>query len=449
MLKEQRKYVCQECGYISPQWLGRCPECNKWKTFVEEYKKEPAYGFTISKTPTRLLSEIKVSPTIRIKTGIHEFDRVLGGGIVEGALILVGGEPGIGKSTLLLQMIDCVARNGKKVLYISGEESPSQVKLRASRFGIESKNINILAQIDIEEIVSEIEKVAPNLIVVDSIQAIYNPSVDALPGSVSQVRECAFRLMEIAKSKHIPTFIIGHVTKEGTIAGPRILEHMVDTVLYLEGDKNHFYRILRAVKNRFGSTHEIGVFEMKETGLQEVKDPSMMFLGERTNNISGNVVTCAIEGTRPFLVEIQALLSPSVYRMPQRVVSGIEYNRLSMLLAVIERRIGIRVSTYDVFINVVGGLRIEERASDLAIILAIVSGVKGKRVIEKTAILGEVGLGGEVRPVGLMEKRIKEIERLGFTRCIGPSKCKSNISIVAVQSVSQAIHEAINHHSKL
>jgi DNA repair protein RadA/Sms len=400
-------------------------------------------------TPPKALSEIVISPTIRMQTKIHEFDRVLGGGIVESSLVLVGGEPGIGKSTLLLQCIDRIAGLGKKVLYVSGEESLQQIKLRASRLGIDNQNIHVLAQTDIDEIAREIEVLSPDLVVIDSVQTVYRSEVSALPGSITQVRECALRLAHIAKSGRLPVFLIGHVTKEGAIAGPKTLEHMVDTVLYLEGDKNRFYRILRAAKNRFGSTHEIGIFEMKEKGLQEVKDPSLMFVGDRHDNAPGSVVTCAMEGSRPFLVEIQSLLASCAFRMPQRVASGLEHKRLAMLLAVIERRAGIKVSTHDVFVNVVGGLQIEERASDLALILAIVSGIKNLPVSQKTAVLGEVGLGGEIRAVGLVEKRVREIERLGFTKCIAPSKCKSSIEVVVVRNIREAINETINHHSKL
>lgn len=442
MVRKQRKYVCEGCGYVSSQWLGRCPSCNEWNTFTEEISSptKTRYPELVStKMPPKLLAEIEVSPTIRMQTQIHEFDRVLGGGIVEGALILVGGEPGIGKSTLLLQAVDRIAKDDKKVLYISGEESPPQIKLRAERLGIESKNISIFSQTNIDEIIAEIKSLTPNVIVIDSIQTAYHPEVGSLPGSISQVRECGLRLMQIAKSYNIPIFIIGHITKEGAIAGPKTLEHMVDTVLYIEGDKNYFYRILRAVKNRFGSTNEIGIFEMKESGMQEVKDPSFVFLSEMGDNPPGNVVTCAMEGTRPFLVEIQALLTYCVYRMPQRVASGIDYRRLAMLLAVIERRVGLKVSTHDVFINVVGGLHIEERASDLAVLLAIVSGLKNAPVPQKTAVVGEVGLGGEIRPVALLEKRVKEIERLGFTKCIAPSKCKSKVEIVTVRNAREAI----------
>ncbi|MDI6839293.1 MAG: DNA repair protein RadA [bacterium] len=450
MAKQQKRYLCEECGYSSPQWLGKCPNCGKWETFIEEVIT-PKFK-SVTKVKPKLLSEIEILKTVRISTGINEFDRVLGGGIVEGSIVLVGGEPGIGKSTLLLQSTDMFARNGISVLYVSGEESPVQIKLRAKRLQVAENKIYMLAQTDIEEIVKEIELLSPDIVIIDSIQTVYHTEIDALPGSVTQVRGCALKLMEIAKSNGIPVFIIGHVTKEGTIAGPKTLEHMVDAVLYLEGDKNHYYRILRAAKNRFGSTQEIGVFEMKEEGLSEVKDPSFIFLGERHENPPGTVVTCAMEGSRPFLVEIQALLAPCGYRMPQRVSAGIDYKRLTMLLAVVERRVGVKVSTQDVFINVVGGLHIEETASDLAVILAIVSGARNTPVAEQTAALGEVGLTGEVRPVGLIEKRVKEAERLGLTRCIVPSKyskISSGIKIIGVKSVGEAIHETLHYHSKL
>ncbi|MBI4721789.1 MAG: DNA repair protein RadA [Candidatus Stahlbacteria bacterium] len=447
MPKQSKRYVCQSCGYSSPQWLGKCPTCGEWSTLIEEIDvklvqkgRQPIS----TRVPSQSLSEIEISPAIRTQTKLSEFDRVLGGGIVEGSLVLVGGEPGIGKSTLLLQAIDRISGMGKKVLYVSGEESPTQIKLRASRLGIENKNINILMQTDILEIENEISLLAPDIIIIDSIQTCFHSEISAIPGSVSQVKECTLRLMQIAKTQHISVFIVGHVTKEGAIAGPKTLEHIVDTVLYLEGDKNHFYRILRAAKNRFGSTHEIGVFEMKEEGMTEVIDPSMMFLGERKTETPGNVVTCAMEGSRPFLVEIQALMASCVYRMPQRIVSGIEYNRLAMLLAIIERRLGIKVYNYDVFINVVGGLHIEETASDLAIILAIVSGIKNSPIPQTTAIVGEVGLGGEVRPIGLLDKRVKEIERLGFSKCIAPAKCKANIKIIPIHNIKDAINEALN-----
>ncbi len=439
--------MCQVCGYFSPQWLGKCPNCGSWGSLIEEIRvTNIKVGLHI---PALSLSKIKLSKTPRTNIGIQEFDRVLGGGIVPGSLTLIGGEPGIGKSTLLLQSASQLAQQKIKVLYISGEESPAQIKLRTIRLNIEQSNIYVLAQTDITEIINEIKNQAPDVIIIDSIQSIYHPDVTSLPGSVTQVRECTLKLMQIAKYKGIPVFIIGHVTKGGIIAGPKTLEHLVDTVLYIEGDKNHYYRILRAVKNRFGSTNEIGVFEMKEKGLQEVKDPSSLFLQERQENSQGTIVTCAMEGSRPFLVEIQSLLAPCGYRMPQRVSAGIDYKRVAMLLAVVERRVGIKVSTQDVFLNVVGGLHIDETACDLAIILSIISGAKNSPVLGQTVVLGEVGLTGEVRPIGLIERRLKEIERLGFTHCIIPLTCKNfsslsaskagNIKITGVRNIGEAI----------
>lgn len=450
MAKRQRRYLCQECGYVSPQWLGKCPQCNGWDTFVEEVhvpkvKQRP-------RVPAQLLSEIKLSDATRVKTGIKEFDRVLGGGIVSGSLILIGGEPGIGKSTLLLQAAGKMTQHGLKVLYISGEESAAQIKLRASRLKIGDNKIYTLAQTDMEEIIREIEVLSPELVIVDSIQATYHPEIGALPGSVTQVRGCALKLMQLAKSDGVSVFVIGHVTKGGIIAGPKTLEHMVDTVVYLEGDRNHYYRILRASKNRFGSTNEIGVFEMQERGLAEVKDPSLLFLEERDVNPPGTATTCAMEGSRPFLVEIQALLAPSGYRLPQRVSAGIHYKRLAMLLAVVERRLGIKVSVHDVFVNVIGGLQIEETASDLAVVLAIVSGMKNVPVSGQTVVIGEVGLTGEVRPVAFSDKRLHEVERLGFKRCIVPYKYKkvsSNLKLTGVKHVGEAVNEAFHHHRKL
>lgn len=458
MAKEKKRYVCQECGYSSFQWLGKCPSCNAWNSFVEEVNvsKTSRHGGTIRVTPVSL-SKIEMSETDRICSGIGEFDRVLGGGIVKGSLILVGGEPGIGKSTLLLQTSDELAKLGMKILYVSGEESAAQIKMRADRLGVKDEKIYLLSQTDIDEIIKEIDELNPNIIIVDSIQTLYDSEIGAMPGSVSQVRGCGMKLIEVAKgrgSRLAPTiFLIGHVTKEGMLAGPKTLEHMVDTVLYLEGDKNDFYRILRAAKNRYGSTNEIGVYEMNQNGLQEVKDPSFSFLGNREASSPGTVITCVMEGTRPFLIEIQALLSFAGYRLPQRVATGINYKRLAMLLAVVECRLGIKVGSKDVFINVIGGLQVEETASDLAVILAIASAVKNVAIPKETVIIGEVGLGGEVRPVRLLDKRLKEIEKLGFKKYIGPaidrSGYKKKIEIIGVRNVKEVINEAFYHHSKL
>jgi DNA repair protein RadA/Sms len=402
-------------------------------------------GF-LNPQPPRSLKDIQISASIRTKTGIGEFDRVMGGGIVAGSLVLIGGEPGIGKSTLILQATNNLANKGNQILYCSGEESREQIKLRAERMGIVNESLYILSEIDIERILREIENLSPKLVVIDSIQTVYRPDIDNFPGSVVQVRECASNLIKTAKGKRIPVFIIGHVTKGGVIAGPRTLEHMVDTVLYLEGDRNHFFRILRAAKNRFGSTNEIGVFEMGERGLMEVKDPSLVFLEERNENLPGVATVCSLEGTRPFLVEVQALVSKTSYGMPQRVVSGVDYRRFAMLIAVCEKKLGIRLGAQDVFLNIVGGLRIEETASDLGIVCAIVSAYRGRAIDRRTIIIGEVGLTGEVRSISQLQKRVNEAERLGFKRCIVPrarGRIKSKIEIVPVHKVSEALDRTV------
>ncbi|MDD5528891.1 MAG: DNA repair protein RadA [bacterium] len=449
--KSQKRYICQQCGHSTLQWLGKCPSCNAWNTFAEEVTFTSKSTVSV-RTPSIPITNISSSESIRILTGIGEFDRVLGGGVVKGAVVLVGGEPGIGKSTLLLQAVNKFAQSGLKVLYVSGEESLSQIKLRATRLSVDDKKIYILSQTDVSSVINEIDELVPNIVVIDSIQTLYDSEVSAIPGSLSQVRECALKLMSVAKSRDISIFLIGHVTKEGVIAGPRTLEHMVDTVLYLEGDKNNFYRILRAAKNRFGSTFEIGIFEMKQNALSEVKDPSQMFLTDNSENPPGNVTTCIMEGSRPFLVEVQALVVPVNFRMPQRVSAGIEYKRLAMLLAIIERRLGVRVSMQDVFINVIGGLQIEETASDLAVILAVVSGVKNISVPKQLVVMGEVGLGGEVRHIPAIENRIREIERLGFKDCIIPAKHEkmtSKINLIKVRNIKDAIDETFHNNNKL
>jgi len=395
-----------------------------------------------------LLAEVEVQSTIRIKTGIKEFDYTIGGGVVKGGVTLLGGEPGVGKSTLILQVVERLAQKGEKVLYISGEEMAFQVKMRAKRFGIKGENIHITMNGEIEKIEKEIETLSPHIIVVDSIQAVYSTKVDGIPGSPSQVKECGFYFMRVAKLGGISIFLIAHVTKEGIIAGPKMVEHMVDTVLYLEGGRAQFYRILRVTKNRFGPTDEIGVFEMKEKGLVSVEDPSLIFLTQNKNQTPGNIVTCTIEGTRPLLVEIQALISPSRGKVPQRVVSGIDYNRVNMLLAVIERRVGIQLGFLDVFLNVVGGFQIRERAADLAVVLAIISAYKKKNIPPTTIAIGEVGLGGEVRQVNLMRKRLIEGERHNFKRCIAPvAEYKGEMKVIKVRDVKEAVYGAFNYNS--
>ncbi|MDI6741012.1 MAG: DNA repair protein RadA [Candidatus Edwardsbacteria bacterium] len=443
-------FVCQSCGFESPKWLGRCPSCSGWNTFVEEMRRadlrskgsklREARGESRPKT----LDQISLADRSRLRTGIGEFDRVTGGGIVPGSLVLIGGDPGIGKSTLTLQLMHRLSQNSK-VLYVSGEESLEQIKLRADRLGIASGNILLLSETALESILSAVEEAKPDIAVIDSIQTVYRADLESAPGSVGQVRECGAELMRMAKQCNVATFLIGHVTKEGVIAGPRTLEHMVDTVLYLEGERHHAYRILRSVKNRFGSTNEIGVFQMTEAGLEEVSNPSEIFLSERSKNVSGSVVVCSLEGTRPLLVEIQALVSPASFGLPQRNTTGFNQRRLAMLLAVLERRAGLALGMHDVFVNIAGGLKIEEPAIDLGVACAIASAFKNKPCDENAVILGEVGLGGEVRAVSQTEKRINEALKLGFKRAIGPAKgfepdANRGIETVPVRFVSDAIN---------
>ncbi len=417
---KKSKFICQQCGYESSGWLGKCPACNSWNSFVEETIKPKERRWAKHKATRKPVSITSVSyeKEAKAKSGIIEFDRVLGGGVVKGSLVLIGGEPGIGKSTLILQTADKLTAKGLKTLYVTGEESVEQTKLRAKRIKAESPDLFILAESNLESIKESIDTVKPEVLVIDSIQTTYHPELSSPPGSVGQVRESGSFLLNIAKSENIATFLVGHVTKEGTVAGPKTLEHMVDTVLYLEGDRHHHYRILRAVKNRFGSTNEIGIFEMKECGLVEVANPSAIFLQERLQDAPGSVVVAIVEGTRPLLAEIQALVSPSVYGVPQRVATGVDYKRLSLLLAVIEKRIGLRLTGQDVFVNVAGGIKIDEPAIDLGEVTAIVSNFKNRAVNPSSVVIGEVGLSGEVRAVSQIEKRIKEAEKLGFKRCV-------------------------------
>ncbi|MDH4223005.1 MAG: DNA repair protein RadA [candidate division Zixibacteria bacterium] len=441
-------YICQNCGSSFPKWMGKCQDCGSWNSLTEEKvsrRKEKAIekrGFRTAPLP---LSQVKFGDEDRIRTGIDELDRVLGGGIVKDSAVLVGGDPGIGKSTLLLQASQRVAERLGRVLYITGEESLRQVKLRALRMGIDSDKIEILAETDLDVILNTLEENPPCISVVDSIQTTYSSELESPQGSVSQIRECASKLISLAKSKGVAVFIVGHVTKDGSIAGPRVLEHMVDTVLYFEGEKNYAYRILRSVKNRFGSSNEIGVFQMEEKGLVEVSNPSELFLSELGEDASGSVVVCSLEGSRPLLLELQALVSPSVYGMPQRVCSGIDYKRLSLLLAILEKRESLRVSSSDIFINVAGGVWIDEPAIDLGVVTAVVSNFKDIPVNRETLIMGEVGLGGEVRSINQIEKRIREGERLGFKRCVIPEgnsrnlKGKFRIGIEGVTNLKEAL----------
>jgi DNA repair protein RadA/Sms len=445
MAKDKIIFACQVCGHQAPKWLGKCPDCGGWNTLVEEVLS-PARGRVsdLKKEKPRSIHEIESSDEDRILTGIEELDRVLGGGIVPGSVILVGGDPGIGKSTLLLQAIDGICRN-RKVLYVSGEESPKQIKLRGMRIGVTSKDLIILSETSLDLILQSIDEIKPKVLVIDSIQTVFTSDLPSAPGSIGQVRESSGRLMFYAKRTGIPIFIIGHVTKDGSIAGPRVLEHIVDTVLYFEGDTGHTFRILRAVKNRFGSTNEIGVFEMKDSGLTEVKNPSEIFLAERPFNVTGSVVVSSMEGTRPILIELQALVSPTNFGVPRRTSIGVDYNRVSLLLAVLEKRAGLHLMGQDVFVNVVGGIRIDEPAIDLGILAAVTSSFKEIPIDPRTFVIGEVGLAGEIRAISQVEARIKEGSKLGFTKAIIPiSNVKkifpvNGIEIIGAASVNEAL----------
>ena len=426
MSKVKTFYQCQACGYSSPKWLGKCPDCNAWNTMVEE-KTSPGtrlQGYTTFEKPKpQPLSSISGGKERRIATGINELDRVLGGGVVEGSVILVGGDPGIGKSTLLIQAASQLSERSGKVLYVSGEESPEQIKLRAERLGINSGNIVLLSETHLEGIIGTAADMLPGTIVVDSIQTMYTEELTSAPGSVGQVRECAARLMHFAKRSEIPLFLIGHVTKEGAIAGPRVLEHIVDTVLYFEGDRGHAYRILRTVKNRFGSTNEIGVFEMTDSGLMAIENPSELFLSGRPQNVSGSTVVASMEGTRPLLIELQALVSPTNFGMPRRTCIGVDFNRVNLLVAVLEKIAGLHLGGMDIFINVVGGIKIIEPAADIGVIAAIASSLREVPIHARTVLFGEVGLSGEIRAVNQVDARIREAAKIGFERAVLP---KSN-----------------------
>lgn len=452
MAKLRSKYVCSECGYESSGWLGKCPSCLKWSTFVEEVIENTTNSKTQGSEgplPEALpLTEITTIESSRLKTGSAEFDRVLGGGIVPASLILIGGDPGIGKSTLILQISAKIAESGR-VLYVSGEESVTQIKLRAQRLGAVNSNVFMVSETSFERIESVINRDKPDFLVIDSIQTVYTEKLSSAPGSVSQVRDVTGQLLRIAKRNGITTFVVGHVTKEGALAGPRVLEHMVDTVLYFEGERHQDFRILRAVKNRFGSTNEIGIFEMGETGLVDVINPSSRMLQHKNRDQAGSVIAGIIEGTRPMLVEVQALVCPTNFGMARRQANGMDYNRLSMLLAVLEKKVGMQLSSFDAYLNVVGGFKLVEPASDLGVVLAIASSFKNSPVDSLTVIFGEVGLTGEVRPVNQMEKRLAESHRLGFKRCIIPEGSKilpkelvDEMEIVEVSTVEEAINAA-------
>ena len=442
-------YFCQNCGHEESKWLGQCPMCREWNTFVEEkvtVSKGTAAKNSVREAEVVTLSSVSTDQEVRMQTEIEELDLVLGGGVVPGSLVLVGGDPGIGKSTLLLQVCKRLSDQGRKVLYISGEESLKQIKLRANRMGTFSDHLLLLCETNLETIRQVIEREHPAVAVIDSIQTMYSEEVTAAPGSVSQVREATNTLMQIAKGLNITIFIVGHVTKEGTVAGPRVLEHMVDTVLYFEGDRHASYRILRGVKNRFGSTNEIGVFEMRETGLEEVPNPSEYMLNGRPEDASGSVVACSMEGTRPILMEIQALVCRSNFGMPRRTAAGTDYNRVNLLMAVLEKRVGLPLSNYDAYINIAGGIRMNEPAIDLGIVMAIVSSYKNQSISPGTIVFGEVGLSGEVRAVSMPEQRVAEARKLGFKTCIMPQVSKDmlkkieGIEVIGVKSVNQAMN---------
>ncbi len=443
-------YFCQSCGYESSKWMGQCPGCKEWNTFVEEVVEKKTAGKLKSvaggnqELKSYKLSEIDMQEKERMKTRFPELDRVLGGGVVPGSMILVGGDPGIGKSTLLLQ----VCRNlsdTMSVLYVSGEESLQQIKMRAERIGTFSDNLQLLCETNLERVEQVIERQKPNVVIIDSIQTMYNEEVSSAPGSVSQVRESTGRLMQIAKGMGITVFIVGHVTKEGVVAGPRVLEHMVDTVLYFEGDRHASYRILRGVKNRFGSTNEIGVFEMCEEGLREVANPSEFMLNGKPEGASGSVVACSMEGTRPVLLEVQALVCHSSFGIPRRTAAGTDLNRVNLLMAVLEKRAGLSLSNCDAYVNIAGGIRMSEPAIDLGIVMAIASSYKDKAIDEKTICFGEVGLSGEVRAVNMAQQRVAEARKLGFDTCILPKVCISGltdtkgIKIIGVENIQEAI----------
>lgn len=441
-------YFCQNCGHEESKWLGQCPMCKEWNTFAEEkvvsIKGQKSSGEKQVQAVT--LSSVTTDEDERMKTELVELDRVLGGGIVPGSLVLVGGDPGIGKSTLLLQVCQKLSAMNKKVLYISGEESLKQIKLRANRMGEFSENLYLLCETSLNLIQTAIEREKPDVVVIDSIQTMYNEEIGSAPGSVSQVRESTNVFMQLAKGMNIAIFIVGHVTKEGTVAGPRVLEHMVDTVLYFEGDRHASYRILRGVKNRFGSTDEIGVFEMRKEGLVEVENPSEFMLSGKPENASGSVVACAMEGTRPMLMEIQALVCKSNFGMPRRTAAGIDYNRVNLLMAVLEKRVGLPLSGYDAYVNIAGGIRMNEPAVDLGIIMAVASSYKNRPVSEDTIVFGEVGLSGEVRAVTMPEQRVAEAKKLGFKVCVVPEvSLKSigkveGIEVIGVKSVNQTMN---------
>jgi len=460
LTKTRTRFVCQQCGYAAPRWSGRCPQCEQWNTLVETLEQRPGPGASrvSAQNFPQPITSISTDGFSRIPVPLQEFNRTLGGGIVPGSVVLIGGDPGIGKSTLLLQLSALLAANGKPTLYVSGEESVQQIKMRARRLDIGQEQLYVIAETNLNQILGQIERLGPQLVVVDSIQAVYLDELESSAGSIGQVRECATALLRMAKSQSIPVFIVGHVTKEGAIAGPRVLEHMVDTVLYLEGERFHSYRLLRSVKNRFGSTNEVGVFEMQEQGLAEITNPSEAFLSERLASATGSVVAVTMEGTRPILVEIQALTTATSSGLPRRTANGIDFNRLLLLVAVLSKRVGFKLATQDVFVNVVGGLRISEPAADLGVAAAIASSLRGVPVPDDCVFLGEVGLSGELRSVGQADRRLNEAAKLGFRRCIVPRSLRlghgpasagqesasvSQLEVLRARSIGEALDLAL------
>ncbi|MDO5707114.1 MAG: DNA repair protein RadA [Andreesenia angusta] len=452
MRKKKTLFVCQECGYESPKWMGKCPGCNQWNTITEEIvdsrSNKRKNGISSKTKKPEKIVDLKSENEKRIKSNILELDRVLGGGIVRGSLVLFGGDPGIGKSTLLIQASGEISKNGQKVLYITGEESSAQLKLRADRLNISSEELYILAETDLDIIFSSIDLMKPDIVIIDSIQTIFSPDIESAPGSVSQVREVTSVLMRKAKSEDIAILIVGHVTKEGAIAGPRVLEHMVDTVLYFEGERHNTYRVLRGVKNRFGSTNEIGIFEMKQDGLIEVKNPSEMLISSRPDDTEGSIVVPSLEGTRPMLIEIQALVSSTPFGMPRRVATGLDYNRVILMTAVLDKKAGIHLESSDIYVNIVGGINIKEPALDLGIVAAIISSFRERPIDSKIAVVGEIGLTGEIRSVSSIDKRIIEVQKMGFKKIIVPKanlkglKLKDfDIKIIGVSTIIEAVRE--------
>ena len=448
-MKKETLFVCQNCGHSTGKWLGKCPECGEWNSLIEEKTRKTAArnGLKLRDVSAVPFTEIESQDDVRVSSGVNEFDRVLGGGIVPGTLVLIGGDPGIGKSTLLLQVADKLSGAGVVVLYVSGEESERQIKLRGERLGVEAKNVYLLPETNLENIINEIERLKPGAIIVDSIQTVFSGVIESAPGSVSQVREVAHQFLLLAKSRGIPIFLIGHITKEGSIAGPKVLEHIVDTVLYFEGERHHNHRIVRAAKNRFGAANEVGVFEMTGTGLMPVANPSQMFLQERPQNVAGSIVTACMEGTRPLLVEIQALVSGTQYGTGRRMTQGLDQNRVALLIAMLEKRAGLHLTGDDVFVNIAGGLEVDEPAADLGVVTAIASSFKNSVLDPHTAVFGEIGLTGEVRGAMQASVRAREAQALGFKKIVMPASNVPGLErllgvrVVGVRSVDEALDE--------